>query len=767
MHTNTCVSPKSPVTDLADRILALTLDDGHNSRNELASFAPSPTSDIAILDASLLDAQTSIQAILDEDRHIRIDAGSSSSRLETVLSLKPLDARTRKAENIFLAIERNIRTSSGTLSFTDGTIPEPSILRPLLDSAADVVRSSGVSLAPIKSGSSEVCSRKENITQLLRHLDARINALRSSLPARQSDTSRIFISVGKHAHHTPFCHIPNPSFSDTVLNNPVGRLDVVAQIITVLGVICHAILGLSTGVSEFIISSAIILVKVAFTTGSNGSEPGYDTIQRLALQQLPTSLYTALSKFDIDGDITVYATCPSCNYTYKPVYDPISATMSYPENCSNGLTGEDGLFTCGAPLLEAQHGRPRPLKSYAVPSFRDHLVRLLSSSEIENHCDHACDDAFAALIGETNNARNVFHGGFMRSFEGPIRGQLFIDRQDKARLAFAMHVDFFNPNGVRERGNHNSIGIISLVLLNLPENIRYQPENIYLTIIPGPREPKVEEINHFTRPIIEEFRVGWERGFHVSHTASSPTGRDVDIAIVLSINDLPAARKVSGSAGHGSHFICTRCRLHGRDKLHNVDFNNWSLQDVAVLREKAEQWRDATTLRERGQIFDSYGVRWSTLWQLPYWNPPCMLIVDPMHCLLEGLVHYHCRRILQIDMQQATATTPPKPAFSFPWAAYTSSVPVEFQIRKDKEIGQVSSIHEILARPLDEHPTGLGDGPNTEKLLKKLLTKNKLPLQFVCHSLNLLDIPEARTKPRLAELLVNWVSHQILHKTRI
>ncbi|XP_006455412.1 hypothetical protein AGABI2DRAFT_55087, partial [Agaricus bisporus var. bisporus H97] len=182
--------------------------------------------------------------------------------------------------------------------------------------------------------------------------------------------------------------------------------------------------------------------------------------------------------------------------------------------------------------------------------------------------------------------------------------------------------------------------------LNLPENIRYQPENIYLTIIPGPREPKVEEINHFTRPIIEEFRVGWERGFHVSHTASSPTGRDVDIAIVLSINDLPAARKVSGSAGHGSHFICTRCRLHGRDKLHNVDFNNWSLQDVAVLREKAEQWRDATTLRERGQIFDSYGVRWSTLWQLPYWNPPCMLIVDPMHCLLEGLVHYHCRRIL-------------------------------------------------------------------------------------------------------------------------
>jgi hypothetical protein len=260
--------------------------------------------------------------------------------------------------------------------------------------------------------------------------------------------------------------------------------------------------------SEFIFNSTTILVKVAFATGSNSSETGHDAIQNVALQQLPTSLYMTLSKFDIDGDVTVYVTCPSCNYSHKPVYNPISATTSYSQKCRNSLICESGIFTCGAPLLDSSQGCPHPQKPYAVPSFRDHLVRLLAGSKVENLCDCACDNAFASSIGGTGDTRNAFQGEFMRSFEGPVHSQLFIDCQDKVRLAFAMHVDFFNPNGVREHRNHNSISIISLVLLNLPENTCYQPENIYLAIVPGLWKPQMEEINHFTKPIIDKFHTG-------------------------------------------------------------------------------------------------------------------------------------------------------------------------------------------------------------------------------------------------------------------
>jgi hypothetical protein len=58
----------------------------------------------------------------------------------------------------------------------------------------------------------------------------------------------------------------------------------------------------------------------------------------------------------------------------------------------------------------------------------------------------------------------------MSNFEGPVSGQLFIDRGDGVWLAFAIQTDFFNPNGTR-CGNHDSIGIISLVNLNLPKSI--------------------------------------------------------------------------------------------------------------------------------------------------------------------------------------------------------------------------------------------------------------------------------------------------------
>jgi hypothetical protein len=78
-------------------------------------------------------------------------------------------------------------------------------------------------------------------------------------------------------------------------------------------------------------------------------------------------------------------------------------------------------------------------------------------------------------------------------------------------LAFAIHIDFFNPNGTRKRGNHDSIGIISLANLNLPLSIHYQPENIFLAgVIPGWREPEKDEISHFLRPIIDDCVVAWE-----------------------------------------------------------------------------------------------------------------------------------------------------------------------------------------------------------------------------------------------------------------
>ncbi|KAJ4465796.1 hypothetical protein C8J55DRAFT_378499, partial [Lentinula edodes] len=92
---------------------------------------------------------------------------------------------------------------------------------------------------------------------------------------------------------------------------------------------------------------------------------------------------------------------------------------------------------------------------------------------------------------------DVFEAEFIKDFRGPD-GKLFVNRGNKVRLTFSIHLDFFNPNGITYRGAHNSIGVISCANLALDSSIRYLPENMFLAgIIPGPSEPKGDQMDHF------------------------------------------------------------------------------------------------------------------------------------------------------------------------------------------------------------------------------------------------------------------------------
>lgn len=553
-----------------------------------------------------------------------------------------------------------------------------------------------------------------------------------------------------------------------IYDSPVSKLDTIAQVMILLGIVCNVIMGLSGEPCDFIIGVVTLIVKMAMSTrlvkGTSDREV-YDGHQSHILNQLPTSLYSTLKQFDIDGRTTMYAVCPACSCTYKPSYNRVTATASYPAQCANRIVGPSGSSVCQTNLLEERNGHRRPVKTFLAACFTDYLARSLSDAEIERLCDKACDDAMVSLNDPPDSdMKNIYHAEFMKKFEGPIPGQLFINRGNKIRLAFAIQTDFFNPNGTTKRGNHDSVGIISLANLNLPEDLRCQPEHMFPAgIIPGPREPELEEISHFLRPIIDECLVAWKPGIHVSKTASCPEeGRDVEVAIVMSVNDLPAARKVSGTAGIGSHFYCTVCSCYDCDTMYNSNFDNWKRRDITEMCRQAEAWRDAQTSQVRDEIFNRHGVRWSEFWRLPYWDPSRMLIIDSMHCVLEGIVHYHCRHVLELDAKKAQASPKMTAAFSYPWTKYRSDVPECYRVKHDTEIDQVSKIHDILALPLNS-----GANSITENELRgKLLSKNLSPLRFVCYSLDIRmevicdqnhAVP-AKTKSHFADLLVDWVS---------
>ncbi|EIN14144.1 hypothetical protein PUNSTDRAFT_58107, partial [Punctularia strigosozonata HHB-11173 SS5] len=196
------------------------------------------------------------------------------------------------------------------------------------------------------------------------------------------------------------------------------------------------------------------------------------------------------------------------------------------------------------------------------------------------------------------------------------------------------------------RGARTSCGIIALACLNLPVDIRYKPQNMYLAgIIPGPKEPPLTATNHYLCPLIDDMVKAWHPGIYVSRTALRPHGRLTHSVIANGVCDLPAARKTSSLAPSISKIFCSLCD-YWRRLLNRTDYEAWNMRDGSEMRSFAERWRDASSTREQDDIFKRHGVRWSELWRLPYWDPTIQLVVDPMHCLYEGLAKFHFTTVL-------------------------------------------------------------------------------------------------------------------------
>ena len=145
-----------------------------------------------------------------------------------------------------------------------------------------------------------------------------------------------------------------------------------------------------------------------------------------------------------------------------------------------------------------------------------------------------------------------------------------------------------------------------------------------------------------------------------------------------------------------------------------------------------------------------------------------MLVIDAMHCILEGLVHYHCHHVLGLSTQHAATSDPMVPVFAYSWMNYSLDIPAEYHVKHEKEIQHIYDIHKILPLPFGPSIDLLERNQISEPQLRtRLLSKNLQPLKFVCYTLNLpkmvsqslhgSHIP-AMKKDHFIQLLVDWVN---------
>ena len=134
---------------------------------------------------------------------------------------------------------------------------------------------------------------------------------------------------------------------------------------------------------------------------------------------------------------------------------------------------------------------------------------------------------------------DIIDGAFFKEFKD-IDGNLFFD--DERNIGFMMNFDFFDPY----ENSKYSLGVIYLVVVNLPREERYKWENIIIVgIIPGPEEPK-NDINPFLKPMVQELLSYWN-GVILEENGVPCHYR---FALILLSSDIPATRKCGGFLSH-------------------------------------------------------------------------------------------------------------------------------------------------------------------------------------------------------------------------
>lgn len=165
---------------------------------------------------------------------------------------------------------------------------------------------------------------------------------------------------------------------------------------------------------------------------------------------------------------------------------------------------------------------------------------------------------------------------------------------------------------------------------------RFKQENV---IVIGPSEPSTN-INTYLQPLIDDLQSLW-KGVYISINGKQ---EKIRAAVSCLSCDVPAARKVGGFIGHRGKRGCSKC-LKEFPVGYFGDYPDYSGFDKASWEPRTHAlhvWyglchKKAKTIEEKRTIESISGARYSSMYELPYYNPVSFCVIDPMHCLFLGI----------------------------------------------------------------------------------------------------------------------------------
>ena len=411
----------------------------------------------------------------------------------------------------------------------------------------------------------------------------------------------------------------------------------VIVVVYVLVAVMHIVSGLSLRDCGQLLFSLKLLISLMVedfrTTDGQG---------KFLEKSVPSDARTVIRRLALQPSCRVFVCCPKCSSCY-----PDDGPDSYPEFCSS----KDPLTqqTCSRRLQKTRIIRSRqyhtPVRHFYYHNFNDWLGQMLCRPGMEDMMDRNTSPSSGGVMEDIWDAQGVYE---LRGADG----HPFIRKcaDNEGRYLFSFNMDGFNPFQLKQAGRSATVMGLYMVCLNLPPEIRFKPENMFLAgIVPGPHEPSLDKINNFLAPLVDDLLDSYTNGVYYTRTWKYPNGRRTRSALALIICDLPAARQALGFTGPQSANFCLYCKLQLND-INNLDPGSWMPRTCEEHRSLAAQWRDAPSEAQRAEITSKHGVRYSEFLRLPYLDPIRSLCVDPMHAFFLRILSRHCQDMWGMDI---------------------------------------------------------------------------------------------------------------------
>ena len=497
------------------------------------------------------------------------------------------------------------------------------------------------------------------------------------------------------------------------------------QISIFLMVSLHIILNVPRRGCHFLLKMLQYILQLALTR----SRSQLSQSDQKLLSDSPVDPETATKHFQLDSKSIIYAVCPNgkCHQTYRPTLEGDSPIPIYPKYCMQTLNGAQCRERLTRPRCIGGIDIEVPIKTFVSFDFKDWFAGLLSRPGYEEHMDNT----WQSKAPEDGIIHDIFESDYIHNFKGPD-GKCFSRGGEEGRYIFSLSVDFFNPYTNKQAGKKASVGLISVVCLNLPPSMRYKPENMFLSgIVPGPKEPPLTALNPYLKPLVDDLMDFWKTGVNFSQTYNYKAGHLVRCALLLLVCNLPAARKAAGFASVQHEHFCSVCHCtRSQHSYGDLNYRMWRRRTNSECRLFASRFETAQDEETKAQLFKQSGIRWSELLRLPYFDIIQCVVVDAMHNLFLGLIKEHFIGILGIGLPRIQESK----IFSIKF----SVVPTDFT---EKEKNSVETLKKWL-----EAPVATVFSTERELAINKLKHLHVQAIRFACDELGCLPAPDANGK---------------------